>query len=77
MLTNLRDIMSARSWAGAMGGIKSKCDSFTCPETPNDWHRQVLSLHQRIETEPSAKISAILEQEIKEILETKIATKRV
>lgn len=50
-------------------------DVFSCENTDQRWHRQVIDLKKYLSRIPSRKISDIIEQEIEEILENREPTK--
>lgn len=70
-----RGVEVSRTFAEAMGKMTFPSDSFTCPESEQDWHRQIVSLLQEQGRTRSAKLTALLQEEIDEILATKTPTK--
>lgn len=72
-----RGINGPTSWAEAMAEGKHLHDSFTCPYAHSDWHVQVLRLRELIEKTPSFRLQKMLEEEVAELLETRVATKKV
>lgn len=72
-----RDIETPTSSAEAMGKIKSRKDVFTCPDSKEDWHKQVLKMKQFIIEIPSLTLAMLVEKEMNSILKNKKATKKV
>lgn len=72
-----RDCYGPRGFAMAMSGSKSGYDSFQCPLQKEDWHRQVVKILETAHETPSSVLENMLRQEVKEILESRIATKKV
>lgn len=70
-----RNIDISRSFAEAMGEMKRPSDSFKCPESIHDWHKQLIALILERNKTKSAKLTALLQEEINEILATKKPTK--
>lgn len=69
-----RNANGPTSLMGAMAGIKRKHDVFTCDYAFKGWHSQIVNIMEKIKSHPSAKIRAIMQSEIDEILQTKMAT---
>ena len=72
-----KDIVGARSFYGAMAGIKEHYDLFECPNHKENWHRQVVALRRRAAETCSARLEQVFREEANEILETRKATKVV
>jgi len=72
-----RDCEGPTSFVMAMGRSKRKYDSFYCPNREADWHYQVAALKEAVKKTPSARIQKIYEEEIAEVLQTRVPTKNV
>jgi hypothetical protein len=72
-----RGIHGSTSFAAAMAGSKRHYDKFECPHHDELWHIQAQKLRQEKNQTASAKIAAILEQEIQQILDNKMPTKEI
>ena len=59
----------------AMAGRKHLHDSYTCPNTKELWHDQVVSLREEKHKTPSAVIEELLEREVQMVLEHREPTK--
>ena len=70
-----RNVMTARSWAGSMAGIKALCDVYTCPFKDEQWHKQVIAITIFAEHIPSANIEDMCRREVAEILRNRKPTK--
>lgn len=56
------------SWAGAIGKIDKVHDYFFCPYLGQEWHDQALELVQAIESMPSKRVAALMQQDLVELL---------
>lgn len=65
------------NFAMAMSKSTRVHDSFTCPHREEDWHIQVRRLKSDARHTASTRLQNLYEEEIKEILETRTATKKV
>jgi hypothetical protein len=72
-----RGCLGSRQWAEAMGGHKSLYDSFTCPNIDADWHKQVKKLREMARATPSAKLFSLFQEEVEELLRSRVATREV
>jgi hypothetical protein len=72
-----RDLPAVGGFAAAMSGSNRKRDRFTCPDSEHDWHLQVVALTVEVGKTNSAKLTALLQEEISEIVATKEPTKKV
>lgn len=70
-----RNAFGPTSSMGAMFGSKHIHDEFLCANAVFGWHDQVRRLREVIRDTPSAKLTAIYEEEIREILEKRKPTK--
>jgi len=59
----------------SMFGSPRTHDLFTCKDSDEKWHKQVLALRLEIEKTPSKRISDLLYQDVAEIMGSKEATK--
>ena len=64
-----------RGFVMAMSGSKSHYDSYTCPNSKEGWHRQVLALRKEKRETASTLVESLLDEEIKLVLESRKATK--
>lgn len=71
-----RNLPAIGGFAAAMGGSNRIRDRFTCPNSNNKWHHQAVSLVLEQSKTKSAKLTALLQEEINEILATKTPTKK-
>jgi hypothetical protein len=62
-------------FAGAMAGHNRYYDRFWCKNMNNGWHVQARDLMREIKKTASKKLANMLEEELKEILKTRVATK--
>jgi hypothetical protein len=72
-----RDVMGATSLAEAWSKKKHMHDFFECPNMAEMWHLQAKAIRHQIRETPSAKLAAMLQEELNEILKTRKATKEV
>lgn len=72
-----RGIVGPRSWAGAMGGPKSKYDHFSCPHAGEDWHDQAYHLKVAAEKSPSQTLTRVFLDEAAEAIREKRPTKKL
>lgn len=72
-----RDVTGPTGWAEAMAKKGHPHDTFYCTKAKEKWHVQVRKLKQLALQTPSAKVTALYEQEIAEILAAKTPTKEV
>jgi len=70
-----RDVEGPASFTGALGGFKHIHDHFTCPNSEEGWHEQIIKLKLWIEQCPSKLLADIVEGEIKQIIDTKQRTR--
>lgn len=59
----------------AMGGFKRLHDSFICPHTDEDWHKQALNLTREAEKTCSQKLTNLLLLERSEVIKSKKVSK--
>jgi len=69
-----RGLCGPRGFAAALGNIKSTYDSFDCPHIKEPWHLQVVAIREKIHSTPSARLVAIMREEVDEILTTRQPT---
>lgn len=69
------EVEGFRSFSASFLGNKTNFVRYTCPNSNERWHEQVLSLKQNQEECCSMKICTILQEEIDEILVSKTPTK--
>ena len=74
-----RDCFGPTGYASALAGPSAwtRHDEFHCRHSDEDWHRQALRLRQDAVATPSRTLEKLLEQEVREVLATRKATKRV
>lgn len=70
-----RNQEGATSWAESMAQKKHSFDHFYCKYSNERWHKQLLKLRRMIEDTPSITIANLLQEEVNQILKTKVATK--
>lgn len=56
------------SWAGALAKIETLHDYFFCPHSEQPWHAQALALVQAIESTPSKRIAALMQEDLMDLL---------
>ena len=66
-----RGVEGPRSFAAAMGGIKTLHDRFSCPYSEIDWHEKALNLFQDIEKCNSPSIKKIMEADLDNMIREK------
>lgn len=76
-MTEKRGCCGPRSFVMSISKQSEHYDSFVCPHSEDDWHRQIVALRGEVESTASDKLATMLELEIAEILYTKTATKKV
>jgi hypothetical protein len=62
--------------AEAMGGGKHLHDSFSCPNSGEDWHDQLIALDKELRKTSSSAIALILEKEIEEVGRLRVCTRK-
>lgn len=63
-----RNCYGPTSWAGSMAGIKKKHDRFTCPNSKEDWHIQLVDIKDLMRTvRASGALTSILQKEFADI----------
>lgn len=72
-----KNVVTARSWAGAISKQKKPSDIFTCPHRDEDWHKQAKSLIEEMKKTPSPGLAAILERDLEKVLSSRSETKKV
>lgn len=71
-----RNVNGPTGMAEAMGGGKHLHDSFSCPNSGEDWHDQLIALDKELRKTSSSAIAAILEKEIEEVRKLRICTRK-
>lgn len=64
-----------RTFIDALAGKKRDFDYFKCEDKEELWHIQARAIIRQIEKTPSARLSEMMGDEVKELLETKTPTK--
>ncbi len=77
MMLVKRDCYGPRSYAQAVAGGNSLYDEFTCPNMAAGWHTQVVALRREANRTSSGKITAMLKDEIEQVLKTREPTKQI
>lgn len=72
-----RGVFGPTGFAESMSGRGHRHDRFTCPNLDTDWHRQVDKLQIASKETPSVKLGDMFEDEAKEIIKSRVATKKV
>ena len=57
-----------KSWGGAMAGIESLYDEFTCPHAEETWHAEAAELQQKLEGTTSKRVRELYRLDLEEIL---------
>jgi hypothetical protein len=71
-----RNVNGPTSWAESMGKGKHLHDCFTCPNAGLDWHDQLIALDRELRKTSSNLVAKMIEAEIKEVKETRVATRK-
>lgn len=72
-----RNVKGATSFVEAMGGTGHLHDSFTCKNSGQPWHNQVLKLKLEARSTSSTKLSRMFLEEAEEIKLSRLHTKDV
>jgi hypothetical protein len=75
-MTERRDVEGYRGFVSAMAKVKSRYDSFDCPHSNEDWHKQVIALREAARKTPSPTLAHILLKDTQEILGNRVCTKK-
>lgn len=62
------DRLGPTGWAAALGKSNALHDYFYCPNAGQAWHEQALELVQAIESTPSKRIAALMQQDLIDLL---------
>jgi len=62
-----RDQIGPTSWASAVTKADVPHDHFYCPHSGQPWHEQALALIQAIESTPSKRVAALMQQDLVEL----------
>lgn len=63
-----RNAYGPTGFAESVGGMGHAHDRFTCPNTDEDWHKQVIGLMREIENTASGSLRAMMTTDIRSIL---------
>lgn len=63
-----RNRIGPTGWTEAVAKLETVCDFFYCPNTGKPWHDQALALVQAIESTPSKRIAALMQQDLIDLL---------
>ena len=63
-----RNRLAATSWTESMAKRKSLHDFLRCPNTGEAWYDRATDLVERIEGTPSDRVSALMRQDLDELL---------
>jgi len=76
VMDKIRDCHGPRSYAEAMAkrSTYSSYDEWTCPNTEEDWHKQVIALYKEADATASKVIKSFLEIEAVMVLNSKSPT---
>lgn len=66
-----REVKGPMSYAGAIGGSKTKHDEFKCPNSGKEWHLQALLIVQDMRDCNSPSIRKIMQEDVNKILSNK------
>jgi hypothetical protein len=71
----IRNVVEPRSFAEAIGNLKSEHDTFICKNSYKDWHQKALDILQEAEKTSSEKLKEMLKNQAKEIIENRNQSK--
>lgn len=71
-----RGVNGPTSWAESMGKGKHLHDKFTCPNSGEDWHDQLIALDKELRKTSAARIASLIEAEIAEVKATRVCTRK-
>ena len=63
-----RGVVGPRSFAGAMAGIKTKHDSFSCSHSEKEWHKNALVLYEDIKKCNSPSLKNIMRKDLRKMV---------
>jgi hypothetical protein len=70
-----RNVHGATGFAEAMAKHGHLHDRFTCPHREELWHKQVYAMTNLSKSLPSQRLAQIIEEEVADILRSRVATK--